>query len=177
MIELRPFTIADFDKLIDWSPSPEFLLQWTGSGFSFPLTRDQLAQHLESASGPESTSLLYTAWRVQDDEPVGHGEILKIDRENLSGWIARVLVGPPGLRGEGLGGSIVRGLVKIGFGELELNRLDLNVFEFNRSAIRCYERVGFQHERTLPDARKQGEAGWNVRVMTLSLHDWGHKDI
>ena len=36
-VRLEPFSEADFERLIAWSPTPEFLLQWAGPLFTFPL--------------------------------------------------------------------------------------------------------------------------------------------
>jgi hypothetical protein len=38
-VKLEPFAAADIDQLIAWIPSAEFLLQWAGSAFRFPLDR------------------------------------------------------------------------------------------------------------------------------------------
>jgi RimJ/RimL family protein N-acetyltransferase len=38
------------------------------------------------------------------------------------------------------------------FRELNLHRVQLDVFAFNPRAIRCYEKAGFRHEGTLRDA-------------------------
>jgi RimJ/RimL family protein N-acetyltransferase len=39
-------------------------------------------------------------------------------------------------------------LLKICFEELELHRVDLGVFEFNKAAICCYQHCGFRIEGT-----------------------------
>jgi hypothetical protein len=40
-IALRPFARADFARLIGWIPSPEFLVQWSGPIFAWPLDEAQ----------------------------------------------------------------------------------------------------------------------------------------
>jgi len=39
-------------------------------------------------------------------------------------------------------------LLYYAFTELNLHRIDLDVFEFNRRAIRSYEKAGFKYEGT-----------------------------
>lgn len=42
MVELKYFERSDFNQLIEWIDSPEFLLQWGGPGFDYPLNDAQL---------------------------------------------------------------------------------------------------------------------------------------
>ncbi len=100
-IELHPFRKADIDLLISWIPSPEFLLQWAGPLYSYPLDRGQLERHLEHAAGTPSTHILFKALTTDTGQVVGHGEIAGIDRANRSAYLARVLVGPADQRGKG----------------------------------------------------------------------------
>lgn len=172
MIELISFDESHFNLLIEWSPTSEFLLQWAGPGLTYPLTRRQLHLLVQSTSCTPPNAYLYSARSRSDGRIIGHGEIGHIDRRNLNAELMRILVGPPDLRGKGYGQTIVSELVRIGFGKLGLHRLDLKVFDFNHSAIRCYERTGFIHEGTLREARKQGDEYWNTYIMGLLRHEW-----
>ena len=110
-IKLEPFTEADFDRLIGWVPSSQFLLQWAGPVFSYPLTRDQLRHHLAGGTEKQPDRFIYKAVYGKQGETVGHGEIAALDRRNRSASIARILVGPPEMRGKGIGEQIVRALL------------------------------------------------------------------
>ena len=48
----------------------------------------------------------------------------------------------------GLGTDAVRTLCRFGFDHLNLQRIELNVFETNPRAVRAYEKVGFVLEGT-----------------------------
>ena len=167
-----PFEEAHFDLLIRWSPTSEFLLQWAGPGLEYPLDHTQLHELRRSAQADPPLALLYSARRRSDGAIVGHGELSAIDRHNRSARLSRILVGATETRGKGLGEGIVRALVRVGFDELDLHRLDLSVFDFNESAIRCYQRVGFQHEGVLREARRHGDTYWNACVMSLLRPEW-----
>ena len=171
MIELIPFQRSHFDLLIEWSPSPKSLLQWSGAGFTYPLDHEQLNKLLAAGQGSPPRVYLYAARRVSDGAIVGHGEIGFVDRQNLNARLMRIIVSRTA-RGRGLGEGVVRELVRVGFGELRLHRLDLNVFDFNRAAIRCYERVGFRLEGTLREARRHNDEYWNVCTMGLLRSEW-----
>ncbi len=171
-IKLVPFTGADIDRLIEWISSPELLLQWGGSGFSFPLDRDQLQKHLMQAAQKSPDRLIYSAVDAQTGRAVGHGEILSIDRHHRSATLGRILVGPPDARGQGIGEGIVRELLRIAFQELSLHRVALRVYDFNKAAIHCYRKVGFQQEGLLRDVHKFGDQYWSVYVMSILEDQW-----
>ena len=58
MVVLEPFTEAGFDRLISWIPSSDFLLQWAGPDFKYPLNREQLNEHLMGAQGELPSKLI-----------------------------------------------------------------------------------------------------------------------
>jgi RimJ/RimL family protein N-acetyltransferase len=157
-----------------WAETPEFLFQWAGPLFNYPLDRPQLERYLLLAAGDPPTRRIYTALREQPPEPahaVGHIELSTIDPRHRSATLSRVLIGPA-WRGQGLGQQLVSQALAIGFDTLDLHRIDLYVFDFNHAAIACYERVGFVREGLLRDARRVGDAYWSVIVMSLLAPDW-----
>ncbi|MCO6451546.1 MAG: GNAT family N-acetyltransferase [Caldilineales bacterium] len=166
MIDLVPFAEDHFDLLIEWTPDAEFLMQWAGPRAVFPLDHAQLREWLVPAESVPPDAYFYSA-RGGDGRIIGHGELLRVDHTHKSAWVARILVGPPELRGQGYGEAIVRELVRIGFEELGLQRLELAVFDFNHAAIRCYERIGFKMEGKPGMVRVVGDEEWIVRVMGL----------
>ena len=170
-VRLESFGPADIDRLIGWVPSARFLLQFAGSSFHFPLTRAQIEAHLTMTAKREQ-SRIYKAVLESTGEVVGHGEIGAVDQSNRSAFIARVLVGPSALRGKGIGSGIVERILQVAFGELDLHRVALHVLDFNRAAMECYERSGFQHEGTLRDARRHGQEYLNVCIMSVLKHEW-----
>lgn len=172
MIELRYFTSSDFKQLIEWSGDEAFMLQWAGPQFQYPLTEDQLTQYIEGANDPlKSDRLIYKAMDQASGQTVGHIS-LRIERENRSGRIGRVLVGSSHTRGAGIGLQMINAVLKIGFDELKLHRISLGVFDFNHAAIRCYEKAGFIREGLLRDARKYQDSYWNLIEMSMLEDEW-----
>ena len=172
LIRLIPFDQSHFDALIEWTSTSEFLLQWAGPGLTFPLDHKQLNQLLVSARSSPPGAYLFSAQMISDNTVIGHGEIGAVDRRNLNAKLMRILIGPESARGRGIGKQLVQELVRVGFEELGLHRLDLNVFDFNRSAIHCYERVGFKLEGTLREARRHDGQYWNSCIMGLLRSEW-----
>ena len=172
MVVLEPFTEAGFDRLISWIPSSDFLLQWAGPDFKYPLNREQLNEHLMGAQGELPSKLIYKVVDSENGTAIGHIELAAIDRCNGSARVCRVLVGDPSCRGRGIGTVMMEKIVEIGFRRLGLHRIELAVFDFNTSAIRCYEKVGFVKEGHLRECRKADDGYWSFYIMAIVRHEW-----
>lgn len=168
LIRLQPMEAKDWTRLVQWTDSPEFLLQWAGPKFRFPLDEAQLLRHVEEEGVFRRN---FKVVLPDDAEMVGHVELNQIDLQNRSATVSRVLLDPH-RRGGGWGQAMVGEVVRIAFEELHLHRLDLYVFDFNCSAIACYEKVGFRREGMLRHARKVGKEYWNLCVMGLLEDEW-----
>lgn len=171
-IRLEPFTSADIDTLLSWIPSAAFLLQWAGSTYTYPLDASQILPYLHTAQGEHPSNLMFKAVEPETGQYVGHCELIRIDWRNQSARIGRILVGPQELRGQGLGEQIVRALLQIAFDELHLHRVDLGVYDFNRPAIACYEKVGFQMEGILRESHRHENEYWNACNMGILEWEW-----
>ncbi len=172
MVELQYFEQSDFGQLISWIRSPEFLLQWGGPGFSYPLDEQQLEHYLSEANTPDSKTLVFRVVDTDNGNVVGHISLGQIDRKNQSARIGKVLVGDPSIRGKVIGQCMMKAVLEIAFGNLKLHRVSLGVFDFNKPAIATYERVGFTLEGTLRDARRIGDEYWNICEMSILAHEW-----
>ena len=172
MIVLEPFSEADFDRLIGWVPSSDFLLQWAGSDFEYPLDREQLDEHLTGTRSDLPSKLIYKVVDSENGTVIGHIELAAIDRHNGSARVCRVLVGDPAYRGKGIGTVMMEKIVEIGFRRLGLHRIELSVFDFNTSAIRCYEKVGFVKEGYIRECRKADDEYWSFYIMAILRQEW-----
>jgi len=168
-IALQSFGREDFERLIGWVGSPEFLLQWAGPIFQFPLDAPQLESYLAAAAGKPPGRRIFKA--VSGGQVIGHIELDDVDRRNGSGRMARVLVGEA-WRGRGAGRGMVRALLGLGFGEMGLHRIDLVVFDFNQAAIACYEKAGFVREGHIREARRMGDGYWSLYLMSMLEDEW-----
>ncbi len=171
-IELKPFEQSDFARLIRWTQSPEFLLQWAGPIFTYPLDQDQLEQYIRGTEGTPPRRRIFKGVEVGDQQIVGHVELNEIDAKNRSATLCRVLVGAPSDRRKGIGIQMVKKIVEFGFNTLALHRIDLLVFDFNFPAIQCYEKAGFVKEGHLREARRIKDEYWSSYLMSILEDEW-----
>jgi RimJ/RimL family protein N-acetyltransferase len=167
-MKLRPLQPEDGETLLAWIASSDALFQWSGPwDFTWPLTREQLLHDLEAAS---ERRLVLAAVDEDQGEMVGH-VMLTVWRPHGFGLIGRVLV-DPARRGAGLGTALMREVARFGFDELGLHRLQLAVYDFNTSAIACYEAVGFTIDGRLRDSARGSDGYWSAYVMGLLEDDY-----
>jgi len=162
MVKLERFDKSDYDRLINWIDSEEFMIQFSGPIFNFPLTSEQLDKYLCAEN-----RLSFRVLDSESKEIVGHAELNNIDKKNKSARICRVLIGEKQNRNKGYGKGILKELIRIAFNEFDLHRLDLGVFDFNQQAIKCYENCGFEIEGVFKENYKVGNQYWSTYNMSI----------
>ncbi|EEM22471.1 Aminoglycoside N(6')-acetyltransferase [Bacillus thuringiensis serovar tochigiensis BGSC 4Y1] len=170
LIKLEPLKRSDFKQLINWIDSEEFLIQWSGNAFTYPLNDQQLEQYIESTN-----TLAFKVIDEESKEVIGHISLGQIDNINKSARIGKVLVGDTKMRGRSIGKHMMKAVLHIAFEELKLHRVTLGVYDFNTSAISCYEKIGFVKEGLLRESKKVGETYWNLWEMSMLEYEWRAK--
>lgn len=167
MIKLVSFKRSDFKQLINWINSEEFLIQWSGNAFTFPLNEQQLEKYIESTN-----TLAFKVIDKETSDDIGHISLGQIDNINKSARIGKVLVGNTKMRGRSIGKHMMKAVLHIAFEELKLHRVTLGVYDFNTSAISCYEKIGFVKEGLLRESKRVGETYWNLWEMSMLEYEW-----
>jgi RimJ/RimL family protein N-acetyltransferase len=175
LIKLERFTSEEIPKLISWIPDKQFLLQWGGPSYTYELMEEQFQNDINMISEKNPKILMFSAKMVGSNETIGHIQLLGIDRVNMSARIGRVLVGQKEIRSKGLGLQIVNGVLDIAFDKLNLHRVDLGVFDFNKSAIACYEKAGFIIEGNLRECRKINGQYWSLLNMGILENEYRNR--
>ncbi|OTW72557.1 GNAT family N-acetyltransferase [Bacillus thuringiensis serovar roskildiensis] len=170
MIKLETFNKSDFKQLMGWIDSEEFLIQWSGNAFAYPLNEQQLENYIESLN-----TLVFKVIDEESKKVVGHISLGQIDNINKSARIGKVLVGDTKMRGRSIGKHMMKAVLQIAFEELKLHRVTLGVYDFNTSAISCYEKIGFVKEGLLRESKKVGETYWNLWEMSMLEYEWSGK--
>lgn len=174
-IKLERFNYEEIPQLISWVPDKEFLLQWAGPSYTFELLDKQLRHDIDLMLENDAKSLMFSAKHIENNETVGHVQLMGIDRTNMSARIGRVIVGEKENRGKGIGFQIINAVLDIAFNELELHRVDLGVFDFNKSAIACYEKAGFIIEGKLRECRKINGQYWSLFNMSILENEYRNR--
>jgi len=162
MIRFEKFNRIDFERLIDWIDSEETLIRFSGKEFLYPLTSSQLESYISA-----NNRMIYKTIDTETNEVIGHAELNNIDLRNRNARICRILIGESDNRNKGFGKEIIKELVRIGFEDLHLHRIDLGVFDFNLQEISCYKACGFDIEGKFRDVAKYKDSYWSVYNMSI----------
>lgn len=135
-VTLIPYDPSWFTVLQSWITDKHVLLHYSGTHFQYPLTAAQMDAYL--LEFPERKMYM----GLLNNEAFAFGEIIPQDERSVR--LARILVGNPGLRGQGLGLAFVKALVTEARDLFEHPVIELFVFSTNMKAISCYSKAGFQ---------------------------------
>ena len=78
-----------------------------------------------------------------------------------------IFIGNKGYWGRGYGSEAVRLMLQYAFEQLNLHRVYLRVFAYNKRAIRAYEKCGFEHEGVLREAGYKNGQYFDVLAMGI----------
>jgi RimJ/RimL family protein N-acetyltransferase len=171
MIRLETLEKKDFISIVKWNEnkSSDFLLQWAGAKYNYPLTIEQIQEFFCSEVEADNQGVfVYKIILEKTSEIIGTIELRITDKEKRIGRICRFLIGNEGIRGKGMGAAALKEALRIGFYELDLEKITLAVFDFNVNAIKCYKGIGFINEKFIKDARKAENGYWNLYEMFIT---------
>ncbi len=164
MILLERFTEDDFDRFISWIESEEELIQFAGPLFTYPLSHQQLNNYLlQEKKSPYKIRLIET------NEVIGHCE-LNFEKELPR--FSRILIGNKSLRNKGIGKQVLHQMINLLFTKTSHAAVDLNVFDWNKNAIACYEKIGFKVRPELNTFMIVSGKNWNAVNMILNRDDY-----
>jgi len=83
-----------------------------------------------------------------------------------------IVIGDKTFWNNGYGTDTVRTVVGLGFGELNLDRIFLRVFDTNPRAIRCYEKAGFVQEGRLRRDNFHNGKYRDTLMMSILRDEW-----
>jgi len=109
--------------------------------------------------------------RLEDDRPIGTIGLFRVDEVNGNAGIG-IGIGEKSLWSQGYGTDAMFALLDFGFGQLRLERMWLEVYDFNARARRSYDKCGFVLEGTERHAIfKRGEFH-DVHLMSILRDEW-----
>ncbi|MBL0736507.1 GNAT family N-acetyltransferase [Flavobacterium sp. GN10] len=168
MIYLEKFEKKDYSELINSVKSAKDLMQFGGPEFSFPLTEEQIDKTLSNEN-----RIAFRVANISNDNTIGHCEIYFYDGFAKLG---RILIMDQSQRGKGIGEQMVTLLLQYIFENRKERNIELNVFDFNIGAQKCYEKVGFTLNPDKKYLREVDGETWTALNMVLDLEEWKNKN-
>lgn len=167
-IRIETFFEKDFDLLISWVKDEKELIQFAGPIFSFPLSKKQLSNYL-SDDKRHAFKVIHT----ESNTTIGHCEAYKTDE--LNSRLCRILIGDVNFRGKGYGTILTKILTEWSFDNLNTRSVNLNVYDFNTSAIKSYENVGFKKISINEKTTQVNNEIWKSYKMNVTREEFNEK--
>lgn len=104
-------------------------------------TEENEKEFLENCSKKDNITLGII--KLENDKLIGNCGLNNINEINRTA-ILGIFIGEKKEQNKGLGAETIKLLLDYGFNYLNLHGISLEVYEFNKRAIKCYEKVGFR---------------------------------
>lgn len=168
-VYLRPAERADLPLFVSWFN--DYSMSRTLS-LRAPMSLAMEEQWFERVVADQGrTGYHFVACLLADDRPIGTVGLFELDLDNGSAGLG-ISIGAASDRGRGHGSDMIRALLDFSFGNLRLERIWLDVYDFNPGARRVYERAGFVHEGISRHAIFREGAYRDLHRMSILREEW-----
>lgn len=169
-VYIGAFETGDAAIIARWSRDAEYLRR-LGSAPTRPESEADISKLIEEWRA-DKTGYNFTIRRIADDVIIGTVGLFGILWNHRTAWIG-IGIGEPAYQGKGYGREAMALVIDYGFAELNLHRIQLNVYSYNTPAIRVYEALGFQREATLRQSVQRDGNVYDTYLYGLLRHEWG----
>jgi RimJ/RimL family protein N-acetyltransferase len=134
----------DAEEFARWDNDVDYLRHLVSSPI-IPGSARKIKEIIEKAQSDDSNTVIYSVRSLAEDKLIGFVAFDGIDWQHGDTYVG-IGIGHPAYRGKGYGTDALRVMLRYGFQELNLYRVQLNVFSYNERAIKSYLKVGFVTE-------------------------------
>jgi RimJ/RimL family protein N-acetyltransferase len=168
-VRLRELHEADLPQLEVWLRDPSILIFDTDTVRPRPEgAPTELLRRWSANDTPASVG--FSIVTRDEGTLVGHVGLFNIDPKDRNAEV-NILLGPPH-QGRGYGTDAMRVLVRYGFLELGLHRIELGVFAFNERALAAYSKAGFVVEGRRRQRVFHGGSFHDDLIMGILRPEW-----
>ena len=163
-MRLRPYIHShDFDKIKNWIQDERTHAMWCANHMKFPIEKEDFAETLDKMYEKHGDCPFVAV--TDDDRAVGF-ICCSFCAESKESMLAFVMVDPKE-RGNGTAVAMLGLAAKYCFELLGADAVQLNVFDVNIPAVKCYEKAGFTARRLDKDAFAYNYEKWGRCNMVL----------
>jgi len=168
-VRLTAVTKEDLGTMAHW---------WSDAGFlrlydavpAYPRSERQLEKRVEEGQKGE-TSFLFGIRILSSDSLIGLLELDGVAWSHQTTFFS-LAIGDAANRGRGFGREAAMLGLKFAFHELNLHRVCLTVFSYNKAAITLYEDLGFTREGTFREHLQRDGQRHDMLLYGMLRHEW-----
>jgi len=159
----------DMFYLYQWFSDSEFLKYYDYLP-PVPQSEDEVNKTFSDYENKEECKVFAIKLK-NDNKIIGIAGFDDIIKENKVATLF-IGIGNKELRGRGFGKETLNLLLNYGFNDMNFHRIQLNVLEFNISAIKLYESAGFKKEGTYREFVLRDNVRYDLFLYGLLKNEW-----
>jgi len=171
-VRLRSFELSDLDEIMKHWNNME-LRNLVGSADRGPVARSEEEEWIRNTwkQRQERKAFTFAIETTADNRLIGGTSLFNIDWTSRSAVVG-ISIYNPGYWGKGYGQESTNLIVDFAFRNLGLNRVELETFDFNKRAQKCYLKVGFKEVGRRRKARFIDGQYHNDIIMDILKDEW-----
>ncbi|MFX0074813.1 MAG: GNAT family N-acetyltransferase, partial [Candidatus Hermodarchaeota archaeon] len=169
-IKFAPLDRKHIDLFLKWFNDPEitqYLIMYK------PITRDWEEEWFDVLKHKED-SVYFSILLLDSEKVIGNCAIHDINSKNRK-CSCGITIGEKEYHSKGYGTEAMKMLVKYAFDTLNMNRIELTVYDFNIRAYKSYQKAGFIEEGRKRQARYHNGKYYDEIIMGILREDWEKK--
>lgn len=151
LVNLRAFTEADIKPSVEYMNDPEIILNLDDDAPIPQSYETQKEWFEEMRKNKKNYKDFFWAIDTKDGMYIGGCGVNHMDRKNRVAQVG-IFIGDKEYLGKGYGTDAMNVLLKFLFEEYNVNKVKLSVFDYNKRAIKSYEKCGFKTEVIMRDS-------------------------
>jgi RimJ/RimL family protein N-acetyltransferase len=168
-VYLRPAERDDIDLFVRWFSDAETTRYLA---IRAPFSRAMEEKWFESMLEQQGKRQYhFVICLLADDRAIGTAGFHQVNHEDGNAAFG-ISIGEKAEWSKGYGTDALRAICDFGFGQLRLERIELDVYQPNRRAQRSYEKAGFVIEGTLRHAHFSDGRHHDLLRMSLLREEW-----
>ncbi len=156
----------DAETWMKWNRDSEYS-RLLGAEPAYQWTPKQIKEWMEK----EKDLYLFIIRTLADDRAIGMIDLSGLNWAARHAWVG-IGVGEREFWGQGYGTDAMKVMLRYAFQELNLNRVNLNVFEYNERAVKSYLKSGFVEEGRSRQAMLREGRRWDIIFMGILKSEW-----
>lgn len=168
-VRLSGFTKNDAALFSRWYEDAGFL-RLVDAPHARPRSEEEVLKWFEDWQKSERT-IPFAVRLIEDDSLIALVSLEGILWSHAVAWLG-IGIGDREQWGKGYGREAMELVLRYGFNELNLHRIQLTVFQYNERAIALYEKLGFQREGVYREFMQRDGKRYDMYLYGLLRREW-----